>query len=124
MKLFLSLAAILAWLFGAGLLLAPAGFYAPLGITMTPLLATVAQAHGATLLGLGVINWLARNAEREGLKAVLAGNLVVQVLSLFVAIQTMALVGKGAFPALTIHTVLGIFFAFFLLKIWKNPIKK
>ena len=35
------------------------------------MLATVAQAHGATLVGLGVIDWLARNAERNGVRAVL-----------------------------------------------------
>lgn len=64
MKILLSIAAVLAWLFGAALLIAPAPFYAPTGIQMTPMLATVAQAHGATLVGLGVIDWLARNAEK------------------------------------------------------------
>jgi len=48
MKTFLSVAAVLAWLFGVALLLAPGPFYAPTGITITPLVATIAQAHGAT----------------------------------------------------------------------------
>jgi len=118
MRLFLAIAAVLAWLFGAGLLLAPAQFYAPTGIEMTPMLATIAQAHGATLVGLGVVNWLARNAERQGLGAVLTGNLVVQVLSLGVVIRTMTLgAGMAVAPGVVIHVLLGALFAYFLLRL-------
>lgn len=124
MKIFLSLAAILAWLFSIALLLAPAAFYSPTGIVVTPLVATIAQAQGATLFGLGVINWFARNADGQGLKAVLVGNLTVQALSLLVALNTFFLVGKGIIPALVIHTILGILFLFFLIKYWKHFIKK
>src|SRR5215510_7269225 len=114
MRIFLAVAAVLAWLFGAGLLLAPAGFYKPTGIEMTPLLATVAQAHGATLIGLGVIDWLARNADRAGARAVLAGNLVVQVLSLGVVLRTMSLgAGAAAAPGVVIHVTLGALCGYF-----------
>ena len=118
MRLFLGVAAVLAWIIGALLLVMPGPFYAPTGITLTPMLATVAQAHGATLVGLGVIDWLARNAERNGVRAVLAGNLVVQALSLVVVIRTMTL-GAGAqvAPGLVIHVVLGSLFAFFLFRL-------
>ena len=117
MKLFLSIAAVLAWLFGAALLFAPGPFYAPAGIAMTPMLATVAQAHGATLVGLGVIDWLARNADKRGLIAVLAGNLAVQILSLAVVLRTMALgAGAAVAPGVVIHVVLGGLFAYFLWK--------
>lgn len=117
MKTFLSIAAILAWLFGLMLLFMPGQFYAPTGIQMTPKLATIAQAHGATLFGLGVIDWLARNAERKGLIAVLTGNLVVQALSLSVVLRTMILgAGSAVAPGIVIHVVLGSLFAFFLIK--------
>lgn len=117
MKLFLSIAAILAWLFGCMLLIAPAQFYAPAGIAMTPMVATLAQAHGATLIGLGVINWLARHAEKKGLIAVLGGNFVVQLLSLGVVLRTMQLgAGMAVAPGVVIHVVLGSLFAFFLLR--------
>ena len=116
MRIFLAIAAVLAWLFGAMLLLAPDRFYAPTGVAMTPMLGTIAQAHGATLIGLGVIDWLARGAERAGLSAVLAGNLVVQVLSLGVVVRTMALgAGVSAAPGAVIHVVLGGLFLFFLV---------
>ncbi len=118
MRIFLGIAAVLAWLFGAALLLAPAVFYAPAHIEMTPMLATVAQAHGATLVGLGVVDWLARNADRHGLVAVLGGNLVVQVLSLGVVVRTMTLgAGAAVAPGLVIHVVLGALFAFFLWRV-------
>ncbi len=117
MKLFLAIAAALAWIFGGALILAPAQFYAPTGISMTPMLATIAQAHGATLVGLGVVDWLGRHAEPRGLRAVLAGNLVVQVLSLGVVVRTMTLGAGGAVaPGVVIHVVLGSLFAFFLVK--------
>jgi hypothetical protein len=120
MKTFISIAAVLAWLVGAMLLIAPIGFYAPTGIAMTPMIATIAQAHGATLVGLGVVNWMARNADRRGLIAVLTGNLVVQVLSLFVVLRTMQLgAGFAVAPAVVIHVVLGSLFAFFLIRMRK-----
>ena len=120
MKVFISIAAILACLFGAMLLIAPAEFYAPTGIPMTPMIATLAQAHGATLMGLGVVNWLARNADRQGLIAVLTGNLVVQILSLFVVIRTMQLgAGLAVAPGVVIHVVLGSLFAVFLIRVRK-----
>jgi hypothetical protein len=117
MRIFLAVAAVLAWMFGAALLFAPGPFYAPTGIPMTPMLGTIAQAHGATLIGLGVVDWLARGAERSGLRAVLAGNLVVQVLSLGVVIRTMSLgAGAAVAPGVVIHVVLGGSFAFFLVR--------
>jgi hypothetical protein len=85
---------------------------------MTPMIATLAQAHGATLMGLGVVNWLARNADRQGLIAVLTGNLVVQVLSLFVVIRTMQLgAGLAVAPGIAIHVILGSLFATFLIRV-------
>ncbi len=117
MKIFLSVAAVLAWLFSLMLLLVPKEFYAPTGIEMTPLLATIAQAHGATLFGLGVVNWLGRNAEKKGLIAILGGNLVVQVFSLLVVIRTMTLgAGSAVAPGIVIHVALGSLFGYYLMK--------
>jgi hypothetical protein len=122
MKLFLSIAAVLAWIFGAALLLAPAAFYQPTGIVLTPLLATIAQAHGATLVGLGVMNWLTRDADPAGARAVLAGNLVVQILSLGVVLRTMSLgAGAAAAPGIAIHVTLGAFFGTFLARARRRP---
>lgn len=117
MRLFLGIAAVLAWLFGLMLLLAPSQFYAPVGITLTPMLATIPQAHGATLIGLGTINWFGRRAEESGLTAILVGNLVTQVLSFAVAVRIAMLgAGSSATPAFAIHTVLGTAFVVVLVR--------
>jgi len=121
MKIFIGISAVLAWLFGAMMLLWPVQFYAPTGLALTPMIATLAQAHGATLVGLGVVNWLARNSDRQGLTAVLGGNLVVQVLSLLVVLRTMQLgAGLAVAPGVVIHVVLGSLFAFFLIRLRKT----
>ena len=117
MKILLSIAGVLACLFGAALLLAPGAFYKPTGIELTPLLATIAQAHGATLVGLGVINWLARKSSPAAARGVLTGNLVVQVLSLGVVVKTMTLgAGAAVAPGIVIHVTLGALFALFLAR--------
>ena len=121
MKIFLSITAVLAWLFGLMLLLQPVKFFEPMGMVLTPMIATLAQAHGATLVGVGFINWLGRNADRSGLFAVLAGNLVVQVLSLIVVVITMRLgAGVKVAPAIVIHVTLGILYTFFLARLPKR----
>jgi hypothetical protein len=117
MKVLLSAAGVLAWLFGLMLLVAPTQLYGPTGIALTPILATIAQAHGATLIGLGTVNWFGRDADGAGLRAILIGNVVTQVASFAVDVRTAAL-GGGAkvLPAFVIHTALGVLFLVFLFR--------
>jgi hypothetical protein len=120
MRLFLACTAILSWVFGAALLLAPEAFYAPIGISMTPMHAVIAEAHGATVVGLGLVNWLARDAAPETCRAVLAGNVLANVLSLAVVVHTMWLgAGGRAAPALFLHAVLLALFAYFFAVAWR-----
>ncbi len=121
MKLFLAIAALLALIFGVALLVVPEQFYGPTGIHFSPMIATLAQAHGATLVGMGIVLWLSRFADRRGQVAVLAGNLVVQVLSLLVDLRTMALgAGAAVAPGVIIHVVLGSLFAYFLARLLRQ----
>ncbi len=99
------------------LMLMPDQIDVPAAMSMTPLLATVAQAHGATLVGLGTINWLARTAEGKILTAVLGGNLVVQVLSFLVDLRSAYLgAGVATVPDIVVHLLLGSCFAYFLTR--------
>jgi hypothetical protein len=84
---------------------------------MTARLDSVTQAYGATLIGLGVLDWLGRDAGRRGHIAVFAGNLIVQALSLYVVVRT-ALPGAGwvVAPGAVMHVVLGTWFAYSLTK--------
>ena len=116
----LIVSATLAWLFGLMLIFNTRAFEAPVGIEVTDKVATIAQAQGAILLGLGLINWMCRAVtDQRALVAVLAGNLVVQVASLFVAGRALLL---GIFPmqgapAIVIHLVLGTAFAVYLWRV-------
>jgi hypothetical protein len=67
---------------------------------------------GATLIGLGVIDWLARDATGQPLRGLLVGNLVVQALQIFMNLYGIA---AGQLPlqaasSLPIHLVLGAIF--------------
>src|SRR5690349_9005838 len=110
----LAVGAALAWLFGAMLMLAPGPFFAPIGIAVDDKIATIAQNQGAALVAIGVIDFLARRVtDPAALRAVLWGNIVVQALSLAVAVRALALgifPPKGA-PSVAIHVVLGALFA-------------
>jgi hypothetical protein len=109
----------LAWLFAAMLLFAAREFEAPVGIEVTDKVATIAQAQGALLFGIGLINLLARNvSDATALRAILAGNLAVQLVSLAVAVRALLL---GLFPAsgapsVVIHVALGALFIVALLR--------
>lgn len=115
----LIVAAVLAWAFGLMLMFNTRAFEAPVGIDVTDKIATIAQAQGAILFGLGVTNWLARNLrDAAALTAVLSGNLVVQLLSLGVAARAMLLhiFPLQAAPAIAIHVLLGAAFVVALVR--------
>src|SRR5438876_783290 len=116
MKIFLAISAVLAWVFGAALLFATPAFLAPMGIDVTPAIAVSGQAQGAILIGLGVINWIARQMPSHQLKAVLMGNFVVQLLSLLVIARALVLHAIPAqnIGAVAVHTLLGAGFLYFL----------
>jgi hypothetical protein len=119
-RLVLTLGAVLAWIFGAMLLLAPGPFFAPMGIAVDQKVATIAQNQGAALIAIGLINFLCRRVtDAAALRAVLLGNLVIQLLSLGIAVRALALgifPSQGA-PAVVIHVILGTLFAVALRRV-------
>ncbi len=123
MKIFLIVSALFPLLFGVALILAPAQMFGTLGIDVTPAIAQMAGTQGAAMLGLGVINWLARNLTGRTVVPVLAGNLAVQALSLVVLVRAIAggapLSMNG--PSMVIHLAFGAGFAYFLAREAKTP---
>ena len=119
-RIVLTLGAVLAWIFGAMLLLAPGPFFAPMGIVMDEKVATIAQNQGAALISIGLINFLCRGVtDATALRAVLLGNMVIQLLSLGIVVRALALgifPPRGA-PALVIHVILGTLFAVALRRV-------
>ena len=76
-KNFLSIAGILAILYGLSFSLMPGQLMSLYNVDINPGGVLVGRLFGATLLGFGILNWMSRDINDEGAKqAVLTGNLV------------------------------------------------
>lgn len=117
-KLALTIGAAAALLFGLLLILLPSQMLKGFGLGAPTEGLVLSRDVGSVLVGLAVINWLARDATGAGLRAVLVGNVVVQAVELLVNGYELA-VGElppAAAPGLAIHVVLGLVFA---LALWR-----
>ena len=111
-KVALTIGAIAAAVLGLLLALAPVQMLSGFGLAAPNEAVVLSRDVGVTLLGLAVINWLAKDATGPAVRAVLLGNVVVQMLELVVnsiEIASGALPSKAA-PGLLIHIVLGAVF--------------
>ena len=83
-RLALMIGGVAGVVFGLALFVSPESMLAGFGLA-TPVAAKVLSRDvGATLIGLGLINWMARNAAGEALRALLVGNVIVQALELLI----------------------------------------
>jgi hypothetical protein len=103
---------IAAVVFGLALLVFPTSMLAGFGLAVPTEAKVLSRDVGATLIGLGVINWMARNASGETLRALLVGNVVVQALELVVNGYEIAVgdLPTQAAGGLLVHLVLGAVF--------------
>jgi len=103
---------VAAIVFGLGLLVFPTSMLAGFGLAVPTEAKVLSRDVGATLIGLGVINWMARNATGDALRALLVGNVVVQALELVVNTYEIAVgdLPTQAAAGLLIHLVLGAVF--------------
>jgi hypothetical protein len=77
LKLLLTITGGLGFVFGLGFLALPELTVAPFGAVLDPAGALMARLYGAMHLGLGLINWLARDlGDARGRRAIAAGNAV------------------------------------------------
>jgi hypothetical protein len=117
-SLALSIGAVFHILVGLPILLAPSQMAAALGIAAPPDIALVwARDAGTVIIGVGVINWLARNAVGAPLRGLLWGNIFIRVAAMVVNFWELA-VGQipsgaaGFFPVLAaINLALIVMFA-------------
>ena len=83
----LTLASIIAFIFGLGFMLMPSQLVRFYNVELTPPGSLIAQLYGATLLGFGVLNWLARGFNDNTVQqAVLTANLVGDALGTIFAL--------------------------------------
>ncbi len=83
-KLALTIGAVAAALFGLALALLPQQMLSGFGLDAPAIAQVVSRDVGVTLLGLAVLNWLARDATGMALRAILIGNLFIQVAEIVV----------------------------------------
>ncbi len=103
---------VAAVLFGLVLLVFPSSALSAAGLAVPTEATVVARDVGATLIGLGLINWMARDATGQALRALLVGNVVVQALEFVVNLGEIiaSQVPTQAAGGLLIHLVLGAIF--------------
>ncbi len=114
---FLTIAALIAILFGLGMLFMPEEFLGMWGLTLSSGGIFLGRSVGALLLSLGVINWIVRNApDSVALHAILYGNLAVHLLTgtLDLFATTSGVINVQGWGAVSLHVVLGAGFAYYL----------
>jgi hypothetical protein len=111
-SLALQIGAVLAFIFGAALALLPDQMLAGFGLGTPKEALVVSRDVGVTLIGLGIINWLARNATGDALRGLLWGNIFIQVAETVVngwEVAAGILPGSAA-GGLVIHVALAVVF--------------
>ena len=103
---------VAALVFGLALFVSPESMLAGFGLSTPAAAKVLSRDVGATLIGLGVINWMARNATGDALRALLVGNVVVQALELLINGYEIVVgdLPTQAAGGLLIHLVLGAVF--------------
>ena len=116
LSVFLTIAAVLAFLFGLAFFLIPMQTVSLYGITLDPAAQFVPRYLGATFLGVAVLNWLARSAaSSEALRAILLGDFVLSALGLIVALWEK-IAGEGnalVWSTVVIYLFLTLGFGYF-----------
>ena len=111
-RLALVIGAIFAVAFGLALAVTPDAMLGGFGLAAPDTARILSRDLGVTLIGLGVINWIARGATGVGLRAILVGNVVVQALEFVVngAEVVAGLLPVQAIGGVVLHVVLGAIF--------------
>ncbi len=103
---FLTVAAIIAFAFGLGFILIPGPMLSLYGVGLDPVGTLVGRLFGASLLGFGVLNWLARDVrDAWALRAIIIAELVADLIG-FIYTLVGQLGGVGGINALGWSTVL------------------
>src|SRR2546428_3080651 len=111
-KLALTIGAVLAVVFGLALTFLPTQMLSGFGLATPSEALVVSRDVGVTLVGLGIINWLGRDATGQLARALLIGNLFVQVAE---AVVNGWEVAAGILPSpaaggLVLHVILAVLF--------------
>jgi hypothetical protein len=103
---------VVAVLAGLGFAIVPAQLLSGFGFATPTEALVVTRDIGVTLIGLGILNWLARDATGPAVRAILIGNLVIQAAELLVNAWEIvaAMIPTQAAGGILLHLALGIVF--------------
>ena len=109
--------AVVALLYGIGLLVVPVSFLSMYGITVTPGNAVVGQLFGVALISIGLITWFARESEpsvaRHAIvQALCWGDLLGAAVCAFGTVT--GAVGPMGWSSVGVYVLLGGAYAYFL----------
>lgn len=123
LKTFLGISAVILGLFGLSMTLNSANMAKGFGLDLDDLGRVLFRDLGTTLIGVALINWLARGVKDvQALKVILAGNLVMQTLGVVVNIAniTQGYIGSSAWGGVMLHAVLASGFGYYYMQQGKN----
>lgn len=116
-KLFLSIASIVAFLFGLAFLFVPVQFMTLYGVNLDPSGHYIGRYLGSAFLGIGVITWMARSAQADNvaLHGIILGGFIL-CLTGFVASLFDVFLGVGnsvVWSTVAVYFLLLLGFGFF-----------
>lgn len=118
LKTFLIIHTVICLIFGLLCTAIPTIFEPLYGIVLNPVGEILARWLGAALIGLGLITWFAREAEKSDLKSgILLTILVVDIIGASVAFwgQTTSIMNDWGWSLVTIWILLAVGFGYFRL---------
>src|SRR5437867_4265461 len=118
-KLALTIGAVLATVFGLAFTLIPSQMLGGFGLDTPSVALVISRDIGVTLIGLGIIDWLGREATGQLARALLLGNLFVQVAEAVVngwEVATGILLSAAA-GGVVLHVILAVVFALGLRRV-------
>ncbi len=108
--------AIVALVYGVGFVLVPATVLTLYGATVSPSANLVGQLFGVTLIGIGLICWLARNVTDPGAqRAIVLAQLIATVIGAIVAVMgtISGVMNAVGWSAVVIYLLLALGYAYF-----------
>ena len=112
----LTIAAVVAVVFGLAFVLVTGPLLSVYGITLDKAGTLVAQLFGASLLGFAVLNWFARGVtDREARQAILLANLASDTVGFVMALigQLAGVANALGWSTVAIYLLLALGFAYF-----------
>lgn len=122
----LAVAAVVSFIFGLGLLVAPTPFIGVYGVKTDALSIYLARTLAAALLGFAVLNWMGRNlADNQARQIVVTANLVGYALGFIVGLidQLSGATGSNSlgWSVVAIDLLLATGFAYFRFMVKEAP---